>query len=344
MKVLLPLLAVLARLTWRELSTLQSTAGNHFFLFAFFGLPRSGRFLQVVLGFALLFPLSADPLRRIPPARQQLWPLARRDLLLLRLSAMAMSPGVWVLVLILLYVARQYLGWDYLALAVVCVALAQFLGTARLNWPQIDFRRYVPGWPGVWGILFRKNLRELLQVLDSYPGWILALLAMGLGLAGQALNADARLGFTLLVVLSLSSYAQNQFALDGGSSYLRYRVWPCRGWQVLAAKDAALLFLVLIMNLPLAPLSAVGAALVAAGVGHHATVYARTPQKRWRFTAGSQLGLGLLQVGALFGAGTLVHRQGPAALLLCLLVYAVSLVIYGRLMETAKGSAVALSR
>ncbi|HWB98687.1 MAG TPA: hypothetical protein VG672_18390, partial [Bryobacteraceae bacterium] len=76
----LAILRALGRAFWRDLRTLNSLTANNFFLFAIVLLlqPSSATFLLLVLGLLLLFPLSADPMRKIPPDRLGLWPLSRR--------------------------------------------------------------------------------------------------------------------------------------------------------------------------------------------------------------------------------------------------------------------------
>jgi len=75
------------------------------------------------------------------------------------------------------------------------------------------------------------------------------------------------MAMTVLVVVALSSYAQCLFGLDGAGGWSRYRLLPLRGWQILAAKDAAFLLVTAVLVAPLAPLAGMGAALVALAMG-----------------------------------------------------------------------------
>ena len=43
--------------------------------------------MYLIMGLVVLFPLSTDPLRKIPPSRLALWPLDRRDHWILRLAS-----------------------------------------------------------------------------------------------------------------------------------------------------------------------------------------------------------------------------------------------------------------
>ena len=50
----------------------------------------------------------------------------------------------------------------------------------------------------------------------------------------------------------MSSYAQCLFGLDGEGGRSRYRLLPVRGWQLLLAKDAAFLIVLLPLTLTVA--------------------------------------------------------------------------------------------
>ena len=71
------ILTALARAVWRDLRSLNSLAGNNFFLFIVLLLryqPSSALFFVMILGILLLGPLSADPLRKSPRIG---WPCGR---------------------------------------------------------------------------------------------------------------------------------------------------------------------------------------------------------------------------------------------------------------------------
>ncbi|MGA2579533.1 MAG: hypothetical protein ABSH24_26290 [Bryobacteraceae bacterium] len=83
MTAILGILRALRRAVGRDLGTLESIKVNNLFLFVALlvggaltsGLPPKSAYpFFVLLGFLLLFPLSSDPLGRIPPARLALWP------------------------------------------------------------------------------------------------------------------------------------------------------------------------------------------------------------------------------------------------------------------------------
>ena len=129
MAALLAILKALRRAVARDLGTLATIKVNNIFLFVallIYGAlnsgqaPKSAYPFLVLLGFLLLFPLSSDPLGKIPPARLALWPLAAGQRLGLRLASLALSPIAWIGVLILLKTARPLMALAFCALAAVC--------------------------------------------------------------------------------------------------------------------------------------------------------------------------------------------------------------------------------
>jgi hypothetical protein len=126
----------------------------------------------------------------------------------------------------------------------------------------------------------------------------------------------------MLVALALSTYAQGLFSLDGAVGMTRYRLLPLRGWQILLAKDAAYLGILLILVLPLSPLPGLTFGLAALGIGHFPSVLLRLPQRRWRFTGGRVLfGAAQILIGFALGyaedhAG-IVYLAAAAAAWLC---------------------------
>ncbi len=141
---------------------------------------------------------------------------------------------------------------------------------------------------------------------------------------------------TVLVVLALSSYAQCLFGLDGRGGLSRYRLLPVRGWQILAAKDAAFLSIVIPLTLPLAPLAGTGAALIALAVGHESSVNQRREQVRWRFSSGAGVIYGLFQAAVMAMAGAGIFFNGAFVLAPCAVAWGVSLWWYGRVIDLAR--------
>ncbi len=320
-------LKAVARLVWRDLRSLLSVSGNNFFIFAIV-VAQSGGFLPLVVGLTLLFPLSADPMRKIPTDRLALWPLSIRERLALRIGSVWLSPAAWLVVCVLVYSGDVSLGVKTAALLLVFCCIVLVLSEAIGRAPGLVILKHVPSLPGTVGLLVQKNLREMFEVLDVYCAIALSVTATTYRFA-VGLESDALMGVAILVVLSLSTYAQCLFGRDAACGLLRYRMLPLRGWKVLAAKDAAFLVVVTFLTLPLAPLTGVAAALAALGVGHHMSVLRSTPQARWTFTAGAVLPHGLIQTVALIAAAVATSRETPLVLIPVAAVTGLSVWFYG---------------
>ncbi len=301
------ILKALARALKRDQQSLGSIAGNTFFWVTVLLLQEAGTFIYLLLGLILLFPLSTDPLRKVPPSRLALWPLAPAQRWQLRVASPWVNPMSWLLAGGAVFVARGKLSAGLFG-AVASLMAAAFVIPA-LPWRSRGTAwRAIPTFPGALNQLVRKNLRELVSTLDFYC-------ALGLSLAGLAfrawgkLPAEALLPMTMLASIALFGYAQCLFGLDGESGLERYRLMPLRGWQVLAAKDAAYLAVAVPLSLALSPVAGVTAALAALAVGHSTSVNRPRPQARWRFSAGAPVMQGLLQAAAIAMAASAVDRM-----------------------------------
>jgi hypothetical protein len=200
--------------------------------------------------------------------------------------------------------------------------------------PSPGFFRPIPNFPGQLNQLVRKNIREILSTLDFYCALILSLSTIGFRIAGVNMPGEAFMAMTLLVVLALASYAQCLFGLDGAGGLSRYRLLPLRGWQLLAAKDAAFLLVAIPLTLPLAPLVGAGAACVALAIGHSPAVERPRTQTRWRFTTGASIGNGIVQIVGMAMAASTIWTY-PPVMLVCVGTWLGSLWWYGRQMERA---------
>lgn len=324
------LLRALATAFWRDLRTLNSVATNNFFLFCFLLLRSSGVFLQVILGLILLFPLTTDPLRKIPAGRLALWPVSTRQRAALRIASVWLSPAAWITIGILLLAARPSMGLRFLVLALTFHAA----GLAFSFVPTFDARmnplRRVPAFPGQLGGLIRKNIREMLTILDVYAAIVVSVSGLIYRFAIRNPEVEAFFGLALMLVLALSSYAQCLFGLDSEGGFARYRLSPLRGWQILLSKDIGFLATVFVLALPLSLITAMAAGLIALAVGHHTTVRIPVPQAAWRFTGSPSFGISVVQTVAMFGAGGAAHRVSALTLIPCAAMYLVSLWFYGR--------------
>ena len=81
------ILRVLAVAVWRDTKSLQSLATNNFLLFSVYLLEDAGLFVYLVLALVMLFPLCADPLRKIPRERLACWHLTPGQMGLLRAAS-----------------------------------------------------------------------------------------------------------------------------------------------------------------------------------------------------------------------------------------------------------------
>src|ERR1700748_1280839 len=81
----------------RDWTALQSLTGNNFFPLTLCLLQQAWIFVYLIMGLVLLFPLSTDPLRKIPPSRLALWPLTRREHWILKLAGPWINPLTWIL-------------------------------------------------------------------------------------------------------------------------------------------------------------------------------------------------------------------------------------------------------
>lgn len=318
----------------RELGSLSSIKVNNFFLFVALLVwgalqsgvrPSSAEPLLLLLGVLLLFPASSDPLTRIPPERLGSWPLGAAQRIGLRMVSLLLSPVLWITLFLMSRIANRTAAEVFLAFAVaVQVGIAVTTRAARRH-PAMEVLRFVPG-PGRYGLLFAKNLRELLVVLDTY---VAVLLAAG----GWFFAPDEGYPLlSLLIALAPSTVAQSLFGLEYEAA-VRYRVLPLRGWQILLAKDAAYLVLVLVLTARFDPAAALTFGFVALAIGHHSSVCLYLPQRRWRFTAGRLLPVGALQPLLAMTAGFAESQLGLVVLPVALGIWAASVAVYGALWD-----------
>ena len=320
----------------RDWTAVQSLAGNNFFLLTAFLLRQAGTFVYLIMGLVVLFPLSTDPLRKIPPSRLALWPLDRRERWILRLASPWINPLTWGLAALAVWGAGRTLTLGLWAAIAGLFAGAFFISALPLPSGNGMWRR-VPQFPGPLNQLVRKNLREILSTLDFYCALILSLAVGAYRIFGPALPSEALMAMTVLVAAAMSSYAQCLLGLDGEGGLSRYRLLPVRGWQLLLAKDAAFLAVAIPLTVPLAVLPGIGAALVTLAVGHGPAVEHPRPQTRWRFSTGGALGNGAIQLIALAMTASAIFSTSTWFLAPALAVWALSLGWYGRHVERVLG-------
>ena len=341
MAALAAILKALRRAVGRDLGTLEAIKVNNLFLFVALLVagalssgqpPKSAYPFFVLLGFLLLFPLSSDPLARIPRARLGLWPLSGRQKLGLRFASLALSPVTWIGSLILWRTARPLLALAFCGLAAAMQGALALGRCAVQRDPHWNVLGGIPQFPGRLGGLVRKNLREMLTMMDPYAAALLSIGGGAYRIFGAHPDAAAAPIVGLLMALTLSTGAQSLFALDGDAGMTRCHLLPLRGWEILLAKDIAFLAILLVLLLPLDPWPGLAFGLAALAVGQKPSVRADLPQQRWRFASGN-IAFGAMQTVGGMGIGFLEYRQGPAVLALAAMGCAASVYYYGRRWE-----------
>lgn len=317
------ILTALARLVARDQRRFHSIGGNNLVLVLYF-LGPAGLFVMVLAAAALLVPLSSSPVAKIPEDRRRLWPLTPVEWWTVRAGGIALTPVAWVALLLLLF-SKGGVAALQLVVAVIAVQAVKYV-LARA--PRVNPLRWIPPLPGTLGQLVRKNLREMLSVLDIWIAALLAASAVGFRLMRPNAAPDYRPMVAMLVVIILSTYAQCLFGLEAKSGFTRYRMLPLSGWKILFAKDAAFLLIAGTLTAGVDPLSGLAAAFAVLAVGHHHSVRQPAPQAKWGFMSGALLPVGLTQVVAAFGASNLV-RQDLAFFGVAVAAWLVSLGFYG---------------
>lgn len=286
--------------------------------------------ISVLIAAILFFPLSADPLRKLPRARMAVWPIGRLERGLLRILSIALNPVAWVLAWLAL---RKAVTWELWAAVALLFAVA-FAIPGRAGEGRPAWFRAMPHFPVALDQLIRNNLRQTFATLDFYCALAIAAGGFAFRCAGS-LPPAAFLPMSLVVTMALSTYATNLFGLDGTTGMTRYRLLPIAAWQVLAAKDAAFLLVTIALTLALSPMAALAAAFVGLAYGHYASVAHRHADARWRFATSKGLAGGLLQMVAMALAGAAVIDGSPWALVPCAGLYAWSTWHWSRGFETA---------
>ncbi len=326
------ILAALAKVTRRDRKSIFSFSTNNLFYigiaFLFAKDPGAMGFFGAIIAVVLFFPLTGDPLRKIPRERLALWPLTKPEHWVLRAISAWLNPIVWILAVLLVWKRVTFGLWGSIALlfALGFVAPWKFLKGRSGPW------LWLPSFPTALNQLIRKNLREMFATLDFYAALAVALPAAAIRAAGK-LPPDAFLPLTLLILLLLSTCALSLFGLDGEGAITRYRLMPLSGWQILAAKDVVFLLVSLLLTAPFHPLAGFAAALMALATGHFASVGRHGYERRWRFQTSQSFGSSIIEIVAMIMAGAATAQFSRLILVACLLLYALSTWRAGRVLE-----------
>ncbi len=327
------LLGTLKTLFFRDWGTLSSFQGNNLFTLGiallFLGAGSFLFFAMVLMGLVLIFPASASILRKIPEERWSVWPLRKNEKLFLQLAGIAMNPLIWLVILLVLW---GKVSWEIL----LTIAMMPFIGfLLTVSKVSVCFPAWLrlPSFPWRLNQLLRKNLREISSTLDFYCASGFALVSALVRLNGN-LPDEALLPLSLLIVLIMSTYAQNLFGLDGAGGMVRYSLLPVQGWMLLVAKDVVVLMVVFLLTLSLNLIAGMCAALMMLAVGHAASVRKPIDQMRWRFQSGGSFASGILQMLLLIFAGFSAGHFGVVFLVPCAILYFLSISYCGKLLRS----------
>ncbi len=229
---LFTILGALRRALGRDQKSILSLKGNSFFIVSAIVMMDAGGFIYLIIGLVVLFPLSTDPLHKIPASRLSLWPLDRRERWFLGAASPWLNPMTWAIAALAIGMAYGKVSLGLLGLAAGLVATGFVLSSVPIARGPVVWRR-IPNFPGPLNQLLRKNLREMFCTLDLYCALLLSLSTLAYRLTMPTLPNEALIVISVLVVLALSSYAQSLFGLDGAGGLSRYRLLPLAGWLVL---------------------------------------------------------------------------------------------------------------
>lgn len=345
----LVLLHALVRLQKRGLGLFLSVALNNFFLFVALILLGDLSSLQMggthpiggsgpfflVIGFILLFPLSNDPLRRIPASRLSLWPLSHGQRVLLRALSLVVSPIFWIAILLFAFRVGAASAFLFLLIA-MAVQVLSILGIyifRRL--PAIGPSHSMPRMPSRLGGIFSLALKQITTTLDFYLAMIISVAGCIYRCVSPRPDPHAFPILAVFVALALSTYGQQMFGRDSASAISRYRLLPLRGWQILIAKDVSYLGLLIFLVLPLNLGAGLTFGLVALAIGRYTSLRMASRQDKWRFTSGN-IWFGFCQIVAGFALAISTVRISLWFLPAAALLYAISVVWGGWLWEKAE--------
>ncbi|HXE11649.1 MAG TPA: hypothetical protein VN633_05990 [Bryobacteraceae bacterium] len=336
MAAILAILNSIRRAVQRDLRSFEAIKFNNFFLLVALLTvmqPQSAAFLLLLLGALVLFPISSDPLAKIPASRLQLWPLSTMQRFVLRIASIALSPIVWIAVILILRKVNYVVALLLVGLAAAVQFLMMETKWLVLRAPRWNPFLYVPRPPGRFGFVIQKDIRDLFTLLDTWLAILFCIGAVCYRFLSRHPNAAAFPIISILIVIILSTYTQSLFGLELNFALVRYRLLPLRGYEILLAKDMAILGLLVVLVVPLSPLTGLTAGLAALAIGHHSSVLIHLPQKRWRFTSGTIWPIGVVQIAACFVLGLSEQQNRAIALILAGAAYIVSLWWYGRKWE-----------
>jgi hypothetical protein len=293
------------------------------FTLLFMMAPSAMVFFSILMALVLFLPSSGDPLALIPAERFALWPLPERSRWLLRLVTPWLNPLAWLMVAGLIW---KRVGIDLWA-AVTAIFLLGFFASHVSIQRRLARPMFASASP--LGQIAKLHLRQMRASLDLWCALLLAVPSLGFRLAGR-LDAAADLPLTLVILIILSTIGVTLFGSDGAGGLTRFALMPLAGWRVLLAKGLPFVGVAVICTLHLAPLAALGGALLLLAVGHFRSLSYAGQQMRWRFRAGHGFAMAMLQMVSAILAASAVDRFSKWALLACFAIYGASLWWCGR--------------
>ena len=134
------ILQALGRALARDQKSIWSLASNNFFIVSVLVMGGGG-FLFLIIGLVVLFPLSTDPLYKIPASRLRLWPLDRRERWILRAASPWVNPMTWAIAALTVWTVRGKVTPQLWALSAGLVAAGFVLSSLPISSHHVMFRR-----------------------------------------------------------------------------------------------------------------------------------------------------------------------------------------------------------
>ena len=116
-----PIVRALGRSVIREQGGIGGLRANNLFWVLFLmGQGGAGVFVFLLVGVVAIFPMCADPYRRLPLDRAGTWPVTASELRAVRIVSVFLSPAAWIAIAGIVWTRRP----QFLLLALVLVAFA----------------------------------------------------------------------------------------------------------------------------------------------------------------------------------------------------------------------------
>ncbi len=264
------------------------------------------------------------------------------------LSSIQGNNFFWFAVLLSLQPESMGFIWTLIGLLMMGPALAAPLAripAIRLHlWPLAPWNVKVL-WPFtrpdthpsplLWRVLPLLELRQIVRTLDFWLALVLAVASTLYRFLYSKAQPEAFPVLAMMIVLALSTLAQNLFSLDGVGGRLRWGLSPVRGYRLLLRKGAILIAVTAVLTIGLEPVGAMAGMMAALAVGHHFSVLSPVDSPPWRFTMGQFFPFGFIQVIAMFSCGIASARGDNTFLIVAGAAWLLSGLAYGWVLEQA---------